>query len=107
MFDTRPPESYCSLYESQTECFGEIQRKQVTKQEYKKNPNCCIIKCKSTINNQVVIKHYQDPTLRFLHKLLSSRSKARASFCKNIDPERHSKDTYSKKMLVCACVFIF
>ena len=35
------------------------------------------------------------------------KAKARASFYKNIDPELHSKDTYSKKMLVCACVFIF
>lgn len=93
MFDTRSPESYCSLYESQTEYFGEIQRKQVTKQEYKNNPNCCIIKCKSTISNRAVTKHCQDPTLRFLHKLLSSCSKARASFSKNIDPELHSKDT--------------
>ena len=93
MFDTRPPESYCSLYESQTECFGEIQRKQVTKQEYKKNPNCCIIKCKSTKNTRAVIKHYQDPTLRSLHKILSTCFKARTSFCKNTDPELHSKDT--------------
>lgn len=44
-----------------------------------KNPNCCIIKCKSTINNRGVIKLYKDPatqippqTFKFL---LQSQSK--------------------------------
>ena len=84
-----------------------LERSKESDKIIQKNPNCCIIKCKSIINNRGVIKHYKDPTLRFLHKLLSSFSKARASFYKNIDPELHSKDTHSKKMLVCARVFIF